>query len=99
MTHHLIKRIAATLLLISLNACVYTNIAIPLDNDLDRTQLGSKTGEASSYGILWLVAWGDAGSKAAAENGHITVINQADRKFFSILFGAYTKVTTVVYGD
>ena len=54
---------------------------------------------ASNKSLLWLVAWGDAGTKAAAENGNIKVIRHADSRFFSVLFGLYTEVTTVVYGD
>lgn len=79
--------------------CVYLDISQPLDTNLDKTQLGSKVGEASIQSVLWSVAWGDGGIKAAAENGGITVINHADRRRFGVLFGLYVKETTVVYGD
>ena len=46
-----------------------------------------------------MVAWGDAGTKAAATNGGITTINHADQKLYSILWGLYTKSTTLVYGE
>ena len=46
-----------------------------------------------------MVAWGDAGTKAAAENGGITTILHADRKDFSILGGLYYEYTTIVYGN
>ena len=46
-----------------------------------------------------MVAWGDAGTRAAAENGEIEVIKYADRGIFVILFGLYSNLTTVVYGD
>lgn len=82
-----------------LSSCVYLDATFPLDKDLDKTQLGSKTGEASTYCILWLVSWGDAGTKAAADNGHIITINHADRHVYSVLLGLYTKQTTIVYGD
>jgi hypothetical protein len=86
-------------LLLFPTSCVYTNIQRPLGSEFNKTELGSKTGQASSYSVLWLFAWGDGGTKAAAENGGITVIRHADTKFFVILFGLYGKVTTVVYGD
>ena len=89
----------ALLLTLVLSSCVYLDATIPLDKDLDKTQLGAKTGAASTYCILWLVAWGDSGAKAAAEQGHITTINHADRHVYSVLFGLYTKETTIVYGD
>jgi hypothetical protein len=82
-----------------LSGCVYTNVQLPLSTEFNRTELGSKTGTSSSQSILWLVAWGDAGTKAAAQEGGITVIRHADRKVFCVLFGLYYKMTTVVYGE
>ena len=82
-----------------MSGCAYVNVKMPLDTNLDQTTLGEKTGEASIRSVLWVVAWGDAGTQKAAENGGITVIRHADQKTFSILFGLYSKVTTVVYGD
>lgn len=79
--------------------CAYTNIQRPLGTEFNKTELGTKTGEASSQSVLWLVAWGDAGTRAAADNGSIKVIRHADHRMLSVLFGLYTKVTTVVYGD
>ena len=70
-----------------------------MDKDFNNTQLGSKEGSSSSKTVLYLVAWGDAGTKAAAMDGGITTIKHADRRIFSVLFGLYTKITTVVYGD
>lgn len=89
--------LGATLLLTS--GCVVTNVKIPLDTDLDKTQLGSKTGESTSQSVLWLVAWGDSGTQAAAQAAGITTLLHADQKIFSVLFGLYSKQTTVVYGD
>ena len=79
--------------------CLYTSIQNPLDTNLDKTELGDKVGEASFQSVLWLVAWGDAGTQAAADQAGITTIRHADRKIYSILFGLYYKQTTVVYGD
>ena len=99
MYRKLLVRFFALLLLFSLQACVYLDTTMPLDTDLDKTELGSKTGEASMYCILWLVAWGDSGTQAAARDGHIAIVNHADRHIHSVFFGAFTKVTTIVYGD
>ena len=82
-----------------LSGCLYTNTTTPLDINLDETQLGDKVGEASLHSVLWLVSWGDAGTKAASENGGITQINHADRRTRIYFFGAYFRQTTVVYGD
>jgi hypothetical protein len=87
----------ATLLLAS--GCVYTSVKIPLDTNLEETKLGSKTGEATSQSVLWLVAWGDSGTQAAAQEGGITTLLHADQKLFTVLFGLYSKQTTIVYGD
>ena len=84
---------------IALSGCAYMNVKTPLDTDLDKTTLGTKTGTASVESVLWVAAWGDAGIKAAAENGKISVVNHVDQQTFSVCFGLYTKVTTIVYGD
>lgn len=85
--------------LVFTSGCVFTDVKIPLDTNLEETQLGSKTGESTSQGILWLVAWGDSGTQAAAQDGGITTLLHADQKLFSVLFGLYSKQTTVVYGN
>jgi hypothetical protein len=89
------------LILISLlvSGCIYTNIQRPLGTEFNETRLGTKIGKSKSRSVLWLFAWGDAGTKAAAENGKITVIRHADSKYFFLLFGVYAEVTTIVYGD
>lgn len=99
--HTVVKSGIVVLLLISLlvSGCVYSNIQRPLGTEFNKTELGTKTGQSSHYSVLWLFAWGDGGTKAAAEDGKITVIRHADTKLFFLLFGLYAKVTTVVYGD
>jgi hypothetical protein len=77
----------------------FINAKIPFDTDLNRTELGSKTGEATVHSVLWLVMWGDAGTQAAAKNGGITTITHMDQKIFTILFGVYASETVIVYGD
>ena len=78
---------------------MYSNIRFPLDEDLWKTELGSKVGTASNYSIAWLVAWGDAVVEAAARNGDITVVNNMDMGIESYLFGLYMRRDTIVYGD
>jgi hypothetical protein len=81
------------------SGCIYTHIQTPLDIDLDRTRLGDKIGKAQWQSILWAVAWGDAGTQAAAKQGGLTVINHADTETFVILLGVYASETTILYGD
>ena len=83
----------------TLSGCVYANIRFPLDEDVWKTELGSKVGVSSSHSIAWLVDWGDAGVKQAAENGNITVIQHMDMGIESYLLGLYTRRDTIVYGD
>ncbi len=85
--------------LLAFSGCVYMDIKTPLDTDLDKTILGSKVGTASSQSVLWLFAWGDSGTKAASENGNITVINHMDKRIQCYLLGLYSKATVIVYGD
>jgi hypothetical protein len=81
------------------SGCVYYNVAMPLDTDLDRTELGDKVGESQARSVLWLFAWGDAGTQAAAKDGGITTIRHADQRSLGILLGVYSQQTTIVYGD
>ncbi len=85
--------------LIVLNGCIYTHVTMPLSTELNKTELGHKKGEAAMYTVLWLFAWGDAGGADAAKKGNITVMTHMDREFLGILFGVYTRTTTIVYGD
>lgn len=91
--------LSAVLCSLFLSACLYTNTITPLDINLNETQLGNKVGEASQQAFLWAFAWGDAGTKAAADNGGITQINHADRRTEIYFFGVFARSTTVVYGD
>ncbi len=96
----LMKKLIACAVFISiLSGCVYSNIRFPLDEDLWKTELGTKVGVSSNYSILWLVAWGDAGVKKAAENGGISTINHMDMGIESYFFGAYIRRDTIVYGN
>ena len=95
------KRWSASLLvvlLLLLPSCVYSHITTPLDIDLQDTDLGDKTGRSQYQSVLWLVAWGDAGTQAAAQDGGITTLKHADREIMSVLLGLYYRETTVVYG-
>ena len=84
---------------LTLSGCLYVNITSPLDVDMNETRTGSKMGQSASHMIFWAVAWGDAGTQAAAKEGGITNILNADRRTQSYVLGLYTKQTTIVYGD
>ncbi len=85
--------------MVNLNGCLYANVKAPLDIDADKTAIGSKVGTSSIQSVLWLVAWGDASTEAAAKNGGISVVHHMDQEAFSVLFGLYSKHTTIVYGE
>ena len=79
--------------------CIYSHITTPLDLDLDRTRLGDKVGVAEWQSVLGLVAWGDAGTQAAAKQGGLTQINHADLETLVILAIVYHRETTILYGE
>lgn len=85
--------------LLPLSGCLYTKIRVPLDDDVWETKLGTRVGIASTHTVLWLFAWGQAGTKDAADNGKITVVHHMDLGITSYLAGAYTRRDTIVYGD
>jgi hypothetical protein len=96
-----VLRIMFTTVVLSVlvSGCFYAHVVTPLDRNVDKTNLGQKTGKALSYSLLWAAAWGDAGTAAAAKNGGITTVNHMDMEIFSVFFGIYTETTTIVYGD
>jgi len=96
---HLRLFLAATVLATLLTGCLYANVTTPYDTDLDKTSLGMKVGEASASSFLWLFAFGDAGTAAAARDGGLKVINHLDRRNLVILFGLYSRTTTIAYGE
>jgi hypothetical protein len=95
----IVSVLVAMLFLSLLSGCLYTNVLTPFDTDLNRTVLGQKKGEASNQSVLWLIAWGDASTAAAAKQGALTTVNHMDREVLIVLFGLYTKTTTIVYGE
>jgi hypothetical protein len=88
-----------TLAIWPMSACVYFHVKQPLDTDLDETQLGTKVGKSQAQSILGIVAWGDAGTQAAARDGGITTLRHADQETLAILGGVYARFRTIVYGD
>jgi len=94
-----IQAVVCVIVFFLMTGCAYLNVQIPLDKNFNKTELGSKKGISEAKSFLWLFSWGDAGTRAAAENGGIKVIKYADKGYFTILFGLYARITTVVYGD
>ena len=93
-------RMVALLLAVALaSGCMYTQVRVPLDTDFQETALGTKVGRSHYQCWLWLFAWGDAGSQAAAQQGQLATIRHADTQIFALLFGLYVRQTTVVYGE
>jgi hypothetical protein len=74
---------------------LYTDVSGPLLATSHTSS--SKTGEASSWGLLGF-ATGDSSIKTAAANGGITKIHNVDYHTKSIL-GIYAKTTVSVYGE
>lgn len=99
MWRRLARTAAVAALALLANGCLYTNIQFPLDEDFDHTRLGDKIGRAHTHVALGLVAWGDAGTAAAAKDGQIQTVLHGDRRIFSVLFGVYTRISTVLYGE
>jgi hypothetical protein len=95
----MLKNILASALCFALTSCIYTDIKVPLDTDLQETDLGTKTGQSGYRSILGLVAWGDAGTQAAAQNGGIKTLKHADKHVLNILGFLYYAETTIVYGN
>lgn len=81
------------------SGCLYTNVKVPLDTDVEATTLGEKVGKSSNHSVLWLVAWGDASTQSAAKEGNVSTIRHMDIQQLIVFFGLYARATTIVYGD
>ena len=95
----LVSCLLIVMIAVSATGCAYVHTKTPYDEDLNMTDLGTKKGTAEAYGLLWLVAWGDASYAKAAENGDIKVLKHADQETFTVLMGLYTRWRVIVYGD
>ncbi len=94
------KKLLFTLILVPfISGCLYANVRVPLDEDVSTTTLGDKRGTASIHSVLFLFAWGDAGTHAAAKNGSIETIHHLDQEIYIVGFGLYSKRTTIAYGN
>jgi len=93
------KRLGVLGAALPLVGCAYINVSMPLDTDLERTELGPKVGRSRMHCVAGAVCWGDAGTQAAARDGDLRVLNHADREIFVVLLGIYARQTTVVYGE
>ena len=96
---NMLRRFLLVALLVSFSSCAYSKIVVPMDRDVNKTDLGTKIGKASTHEVAYLVAWGDSGVAAAAKNGELTTVKHLDMEVFTVAFGLYSKVTTVAYGD
>jgi len=109
---HLLRLLVVGVLVVSLTGCagpviapvvappglIITMTTVPLDTDLDKTEIGSKRGSATAVSILGLFSFGDAGVDTAARSGGIKVIHYADYRVFN-MFMLFNSYTTVVYGE
>ncbi len=95
----ILRTLIALACAVLLNGCLYINATYPLDQDMNETKVTEKIGKSARYSLLWAVAWGDGGTQAAARNGGLTVIHNADTHDEVSFFGLWSKRTTIVYGE
>ncbi|MDR1324103.1 MAG: TRL-like family protein [Candidatus Margulisbacteria bacterium] len=80
-------------------AAMVVNTTLPLDVEKKVASGELKKGESYAGVYLWLISYGDASIKAAAENGGITNILYVDQREAAFsFFGTVYKRTTVIYG-
>ena len=86
---------------------IYSEFKAPLMTDMEQTPASApKTGKATTQ-FLWVLypifsfAFDDASIERAAKNGGITKIYYADYEVttVNVLLFAFTKYTTIVYGE
>jgi len=59
----------------------------------------TKSGTACTHGVLWLAAWGNAGTDDAMKAAGITKASNIQYSNYSILSGLYSEYCTIVSGE
>lgn len=77
---------------------LFENVSAPLDADMNVTQVHQKKGTAGSISILWLFAFGDCSTNAAARDGNVQTIHYADYSYMNVI-GVYQSFKVSVYGE
>ena len=77
---------------------VYEGITVPYAVTSNTISDNTKVGRSNYVSVLGIVAVGDGGINAAANNAGIKKISHVDEQKTSIL-GVYTKTETIVYGE
>ena len=76
---------------------MFHNNTIPQQIGLNAS--GGKTGEACSYGVLWLVAFGDQTIETAKKNGEIRKVASVEQRVMAVLGSVFQMNCTVVTGS
>jgi len=98
------KIVIASVLLFMLSAVVFAEplglLFTAVSSPVAATSLTGydKKGESTSFGILGMVAFGDAGIESASKKAQITAIQHVDKSCLYILGGLFMMETTKVYG-
>ncbi len=83
---------------------LYTHYKAPLTGDVNKVQVGGKTGIATARHLAYpfsqvlSIAWADASIKEAARNGGLTKVDYADYEGLWVL-GVYAELTVTVHGQ
>jgi hypothetical protein len=79
---------------------IYTGTQSPSMAATETEAVGtSKKGQSECMSVLGIAAWGDCSVEGAMHQGGVKKIHNVDHKTYLVLFGVYTKVTTIVYGE
>ncbi|MBI4577272.1 MAG: hypothetical protein HY722_13520 [Planctomycetes bacterium] len=76
---------------------LYSSYRAPIDVDFMDTAVSDKMGSSAAHCVLGLVSWGDASAYAAARNGGLSTIEDAEYDYLNVLF-VYQRYTLVVRG-
>jgi len=77
---------------------LFSNTKAPMDIDVEKTEMGTKVGEASTISVLSLFSFGDCSINSAAQNGNLQTVNHVDYGYTNVL-GIYQSFTTIAYGN
>jgi hypothetical protein len=87
-------------MLLTLNGC-FADMRTPMIalSANHNGEVQSRVGTSSCYQYVWVIGLGDCSLTTAMRNGGITRVHHVDTALKTILFGAYSEMTMIVYGE
>ena len=76
---------------------LFSDFKAPLGSEYTGQSVETKQGQASSFSVLCLFAFGDCSLQAAAKEGRLSTITHCDYSYLNVM-GVFQKFTIIAHG-